>query len=205
MQRGEQLMAFKTKSGDFLEILYLEELTAEVTVDLQNIETLVRFHTSDSLLFCMLGFVCRLQEVFEREHQYNRMKTWGLRAAGWALMFISIQLTTRILYTLGKVTLTVGLQPLQSLSASYCLFLAPAVDWVPLLRELVSFGLMIFALCLSCSLSLLVVGIGWLFYRPLVALALGALAVLPVFLARSGLQPKKNEWLSRRFKGFSAT
>lgn len=31
MQRGERLMAFKTKSGDFLEILYLEELTAEVT------------------------------------------------------------------------------------------------------------------------------------------------------------------------------
>uniref|UniRef100_A0A3Q3BIY3 Transmembrane protein 43 n=1 Tax=Kryptolebias marmoratus TaxID=37003 RepID=A0A3Q3BIY3_KRYMA len=103
MQRGETLMAFKTKSGDFLEILYLEDLTAE--------------------------------EVFERERQHNSMKTWGLRAAGWALMFISIQLTTRIVYTL--------------------------VDWVPLLRDLVSFGLMIFALCISCSLSLLVIGIGW--------------------------------------------
>lgn len=30
------------------------------------------------------------------------MKTWGLRAAGWALMFLSIQLTMRIIYTLGK-------------------------------------------------------------------------------------------------------
>ncbi|MEQ2181701.1 hypothetical protein GOODEAATRI_014237 [Goodea atripinnis] len=107
------------------------------------------------------------QEVFAKEHQSNTMKTWGLRAAGWALMFISIQLTTRILYTL--------------------------VDWVPLLRDLVSFGLKIFAVCLSCSLSLLVIGIGWLFYRPLVAVALGALALLPVFLARSGLPPKKKE------------
>ncbi|MEQ2196462.1 hypothetical protein XENOCAPTIV_028943, partial [Xenoophorus captivus] len=67
------------------------------------------------------------------------------------------------------------------------------VDWVPLLRDLVSFGLKIFAVCLSCSLSLLVIGIGWLFYRPLVAAALGALALLPVFLARSGLPPKKKE------------
>ena len=30
------------------------------------------------------------------------MKTWGLRVAGWALMFLGIILTTRILYTLGK-------------------------------------------------------------------------------------------------------
>lgn len=33
MQRGEQLMPFRTKSGDTLEILYLEELSAEVSVD----------------------------------------------------------------------------------------------------------------------------------------------------------------------------
>ncbi|XP_030275235.1 transmembrane protein 43 [Sparus aurata] len=135
MQRGEQLMPFKTKSGDTLEILYLEELTPE--------------------------------EVFAKEHQYNSMKTWGLRAAGWALMFLSIQLTMRIIYTL--------------------------VDWVPVLRELVSVGLKIFAMCVSCSLSLLVIGVGWLFYRPLVAAALGALALLPVFLARSGFPAKKNQ------------
>ncbi|KAM3620963.1 uncharacterized protein V6R79_004164 [Siganus canaliculatus] len=135
MQRGEQLVPFKTKSGDALEILYLEELSAE--------------------------------EIFAKEHQYNSMKTWGLRAAGWALMFISIQLTVRIIYTL--------------------------VDWVPILRELVSVGLKIFGLCVSCSLSLLVIGVGWLFYRPLVAVALGALALLPVFLARSRLPAKKNE------------
>lgn len=69
----------------------------------------------------------------------------------------------------------------------------PTVDWVPVLRELVSVGLKIFALCVSCSLSLLTIGVGWLFYRPLVAVALGALALLPVFLARSGLPAKKNQ------------
>ncbi|XP_041672368.1 transmembrane protein 43 [Cheilinus undulatus] len=135
MQRGEQLKPFKTKSGDVLEILYQEELSAE--------------------------------EVFEKEQKNNSMKTWGLRAAGWALMFLSIQLTMRIIYTL--------------------------VDWVPLLRDLVSVGLKIFALCVSCSLSLLTIGAGWLFYRPLMAAALAALALLPVFLVRSGLASKKNE------------
>nr|XP_057911305.1 transmembrane protein 43 [Doryrhamphus excisus] len=134
-QRGEKLMPFRTKSGDILEILYLEELSAE--------------------------------EVFAREQQYNNMKTWGLRAAGWALMFLSIQLTTRILYTL--------------------------VDWVPILRELVSVGLKIFALCVSSSLSLLVIAVGWVFYRPLVAAALGALALLPLLLVRSGLPAKKHQ------------
>ncbi|XP_058486936.1 transmembrane protein 43 [Solea solea] len=135
MQRGEQLMPYKTKSGDTLEILYLEELSPE--------------------------------DVFAREHQHNSMKTWGLRAAGWALMFLSIQLTMRIIYTL--------------------------VDWVPILRELVSVGLKIFALCISCSLSLLTIASGWLFYRPLVAAALGAIALVPVLLVRSGLPVKKNE------------
>ncbi|TWW62084.1 Transmembrane protein 43, partial [Takifugu flavidus] len=107
------------------------------------------------------------EEVFAKEHQYNSMKTWGLRAAGWVLMFLSIQLIMRIIYTL--------------------------VDWVPLLRELVSVGLKLFALCVSCSLSLLTIAAGWLFYRPLVAAALAALALVPVFLARSRLPAKKNE------------
>ncbi|KAM8915962.1 transmembrane protein 43 isoform 2-T2 [Spinachia spinachia] len=135
MQREEQLIPFRTKSGDTLEILYLEELSAE--------------------------------DVFMKELQYNSMKTWGLRAAGWALMFLSIQLTMRIIYTL--------------------------VDWVPVLRELVSVGLKIFALSVSCSLSLLTIGAGWLFYRPFLAAALGALALLPMFLARSQLPAKKND------------
>ncbi|XP_024126936.1 transmembrane protein 43 [Oryzias melastigma] len=134
MQRGEQLVSFKTKSGDVLEILYEEDLSAE--------------------------------EVFAKQQQLNSLKTWGLRAAGWALMFVSIQLVTRILHTL--------------------------VVWIPFVRDLVSVGLKIFALCVSCSLSLVVIAAGWLFYRPLVAAALAAVGVLPVFLARAGTPAKKD-------------
>ncbi|XP_076858116.1 transmembrane protein 43 [Brachyhypopomus gauderio] len=135
MQRDDKLMPFRTRSGDMLEILYLEELTAE--------------------------------EVFAREHQLNNMKTWALRGAGWLLMFLGISLTTRIVYTL--------------------------VDWVPVLRELVSVGLKIFAVCVSCCLSLLTIATGWLFYRPLLAGLIGALALVPILIARSGALTKKQQ------------
>lgn len=42
------------------------------------------------------------------------MKTWGLRAAGWALMFLSIQLTMRIIYTLGKHALLLNIHIIPS-------------------------------------------------------------------------------------------
>lgn len=135
LQSGEALKAFKTKSGDKLEILYMEELSA--------------------------------QEVFEKQHQLNAMKTWGLRAAGWALMFLGISLTTRILYTL--------------------------VDWLPIVRELVSLGLKLFAFCISCSLTLLTIASGWLFYRPLVALSLVAVALIPLLIGHARAPVKKNQ------------
>lgn len=135
MQKGETLIPFKTKSGDSLEILYLEEHSA--------------------------------QEVFEKEHQHNNMLTWALRAGGWALMFLGISMTIRIFHTL--------------------------VDWIPVLRELISIGLKLFALCVSCSLSLLTIASGWLFYRPLVGVALAAMALLPVFIGRSQVPAKKNQ------------
>lgn len=73
----------------------------------------------------------------------------------------------------------------------------PTVDWVPLLRDLVSVGLKIFALCVSSSLSLLTIAAGWFFHRPLMAIALGALALLPVLLARTRLPAKKHLWLKK--------
>uniref|UniRef100_A0A3B4CUI2 Transmembrane protein 43 n=1 Tax=Pygocentrus nattereri TaxID=42514 RepID=A0A3B4CUI2_PYGNA len=133
--RQRKLKPFKTRSGDTLEILYLEELTAE--------------------------------EVFAKEHKLNDMKTWALRAGGWFLMFLGISLTTRIIYTL--------------------------VDWVPLLRDLVSVGLKLFALCVSCCLSLLTIAAGWLLYRPLLAGLIAALALVPILIARSRAPDKKHQ------------
>ncbi|XP_054834124.1 transmembrane protein 43 [Eublepharis macularius] len=134
-QRGDHLVSYKTKSSDTLEILYLDELSAE--------------------------------EVFQKEHESNSMKTWGLRGAGWLAMFVGINLMMRIFYTL--------------------------VDWFPVVRDLVNVGLKAFAFCLATSLSLLTISVGWFFYRPLWAMLIGLLAVVPIVIARSRVPPKKQQ------------
>ncbi|XP_058028563.1 transmembrane protein 43 [Ahaetulla prasina] len=107
------------------------------------------------------------EEVFQKEHESNSMKTWGLRAAGWLSMFVGINLMTRIIYTL--------------------------VDWFPVVRDLVNIGLKAFAFCLATSLSLLTISVGWLFYRPFWALLIALLAVVPILIARSRVPPKKQQ------------
>ncbi|XP_043823364.1 transmembrane protein 43 [Dromiciops gliroides] len=107
------------------------------------------------------------EEVFQREHQSNTLKTWGFRGAGWMAMFVGINLMTRILYTL--------------------------VDWFPLFRDLVNIGLKAFAFCVATSLTLLTISAGWLFYRPLWALAIGLLAIVPILIARTRAPAKKQE------------
>ncbi|XP_053326337.1 transmembrane protein 43 [Spea bombifrons] len=105
------------------------------------------------------------EEMFQEEHQSNNFKTWALRGAGWLLMFIGVSLMTRILYTL--------------------------VDWLPILRDLVSLGLKIFALSVSASLSLMTIAAGWFFYRPLMSLVLSVFAVGILVLAKSQVPHKK--------------
>ncbi|XP_053145708.1 transmembrane protein 43 [Hemicordylus capensis] len=107
------------------------------------------------------------EEVFQKEHESNSMKTWGLRGAGWLAMFVGISLMTRIVYTL--------------------------VDWFPIVRDLVDIGLKAFAFCLATSLSLLTISAGWLFYRPLWAVFIGLLAAVPIVIARSRVPPKKQQ------------
>uniref|UniRef100_A0A8C0Z0E1 Transmembrane protein 43 n=1 Tax=Canis lupus familiaris TaxID=9615 RepID=A0A8C0Z0E1_CANLF len=106
-------------------------------------------------------------EVFHRERKSNSLKTWGLRAAGWLAMFMGLNLMTRIVYTL--------------------------VDWFPIFRDLVDIGLKAFAFCVATSLTLLTVAAGWLFYRPLCALFISCLALVPIIIARTRVPAKKLE------------
>lgn len=73
-----------------------------------------------------------------------------------------------------------------------CLILS-AVDWFPVVRDLVNVGLKAFAVCVASSLSLLTIAAGWLFYRPLWALLLALLSIVPIVLARSRVPPKKQQ------------
>nr|XP_015286784.2 transmembrane protein 43 isoform X2 [Macaca fascicularis] len=141
----------------------------EVTVIArQRGDQLVPFSTKsgDTLLLLHHGDFSA-EEVFHRELRSNSMTTWGLRAAGWMAMFMGLNLMTRILYTL--------------------------VDWFPVFRDLVNIGLKAFAFCMATSLTLLTVAAGWLFYRPLWALLIAGLALVPIIVARTRVSAKKLE------------
>ncbi|KAF4789444.1 Transmembrane protein [Turdus rufiventris] len=134
----------------------------------QRGDQLIPYHTkSGDVLEILYPGELSAEEVFQKEHASNSMKTWALRAAGWLSMFVGISLMTRIFYTL--------------------------VDWFPVVRELVNVGLKVFAVCVASSLSLLTIAAGWLFYRPLWALLLALLAIVPIVVARSRVPPKKQQ------------
>ncbi|XP_064579899.1 transmembrane protein 43 [Zonotrichia leucophrys gambelii] len=134
----------------------------------QRGDQLVPYHTkSGDVLEILYPGDLSVEEVFQKEQEGNTMKTWALRAAGWLSMFVGISLMTRIFYTL--------------------------VDWFPVVRELVSVGLKVFAVCVASSLSLLTIAVGWLFYRPLWALLLMLLSAVPILVARTRVLPKKQQ------------
>lgn len=81
---------------------------------------------------------------------------------------------------------------LSSVNVCVCVCVC-VVDWVPVLRDLVSVGVKLFAICVSCSLSLLTISIGWLLYRPLVAALIAAVALLPVFITHARKVEKKHQ------------
>ncbi|NXW71515.1 TMM43 protein, partial [Hirundo rustica] len=144
-------------------------LSSKVTVIArQRGDQLVPYHTkSGDVLEILYPGYLSVEEVFQKEQESNTVKTWALRAAGWLSMFVGISLMTRIFYTL--------------------------VDWFPVVRDLVNVGLKAFALCVASSLTLLTISVGWLFYRPLWALLLALLSIVPIVVARSRVPPKKQQ------------
>ena len=96
-------------------------------------------------------------QMFAHARENNRLLTWGLRLLGWLLMYFGF----RLLFA-----------PLEVLA-----------DFIPILGSIVGFGTGMLAFFLSAPLSLLVVAVAWIYYRPLFGLALIAVAVaIPVLI-----------------------
>ncbi|OWF55861.1 Transmembrane protein 43 [Mizuhopecten yessoensis] len=96
--------------------------------------------------------------MFAKEHSTNTVMTWAIRFGGWLLMFVGFGCLTSIVSTL--------------------------VDWLPIIRELVAAGVTVLNLSMSISLSLTVIAIGWIRYRPLLGISLLALAATPFILSK---------------------
>jgi hypothetical protein len=93
-------------------------------------------------------------EMFKQMEGENTMLTWILRLVGFILMAVGIFLVINPLVTVADV--------------------------VPFIGNLLGAGAAIFALLLALPLSLATIGVGWVFYRPLIGvpLLIGAVALL---------------------------
>ncbi|HXT22032.1 MAG TPA: TMEM43 family protein [Thermoanaerobaculia bacterium] len=104
------------------------------------------------------------EQMFQAARTANAMLTWILRFVGFILLFVGVRSL---------------LAPLQV-----------AADVVPIFGRLVGAGLSLAAFLVAAPVALVTVGIGWLFYRPLLGIALLALAVgFVVWLVRRGRKP----------------
>ncbi|KAK6177061.1 hypothetical protein SNE40_015241 [Patella caerulea] len=102
--------------------------------------------------------VLSAKEIFEREHVQNSMMTWAIRFGGWLIMFIGFGCLTSIVTTL--------------------------VDWIPIVRDLVAMGVGAMNTALSVSLSITIIAIGWIRYRPMLGFTLLGIALLPLIISK---------------------
>lgn len=89
--------------------------------------------------------------MFAAEHEANKIMTWILRLVGFVVMFAGFGLLFRPLSVLADV--------------------------VPMIGSIVGVGTGFVAFLLSLPLTLLVISISWIFYRPLIGIPLVVLAV----------------------------
>jgi len=99
------------------------------------------------------------EEMFAHAREMNRLLTWGLRLLGWLLMFAGFATLFRPLVVLADV--------------------------LPFLGNLVGVGTSAVAFLLATPISLLIVAAAWIVYRPLLGIALIAVAVAIPFALKS--------------------
>ena len=89
--------------------------------------------------------------MFQKAEADNAMMTWVLRVVGFAFMFIGLLMVFKPISAFGDV--------------------------IPMVGSMLGAGLGLFAFFISAALSLLTVGVAWLFYRPVLGVALLVLAI----------------------------
>lgn len=95
-------------------------------------------------------------EMFDHAHSQNTLMLWLLRFGGWLLMFIGLRCATAIFGVLGDV--------------------------VPFIGTIVDAGMGILCFLLSAVISLVIIAIAWLWYRPILSLCLLAAAAGGIYL-----------------------
>lgn len=107
-----------------------------------------------------------LEKMFASAHRSNLLLTWILRLVGWLLMFLGLLMLFKPLSVLADV--------------------------IPLLGGIMALGTRLISLVVSAVLSLVTIGVAWIFYRPVIACLLfgASLGLIGILFLRQ--KQKKN-------------
>lgn len=99
-------------------------------------------------------------EMFQNAENANTVMTWILRLVGWLMIFMGLKMILRPLEVLGDV--------------------------LPILGDIIGIGTGIVAFLIATPVALVTIGIAWLFYRPILGIALlaGAVGLLVLLIKK---------------------
>lgn len=139
--------------GD-LRVQYTIARPQEVSVvGVQQGSTLAPYRTKrGTTVFLLYPGARTAEDMFQSEMERNAMLTWILRLVGFLVMFVGLRMVFAPLGVLGDV--------------------------VPLFGRIIRAGTGLISFAVAGSLSLVVIALAWLFYRPLLGIALLVVAFL---------------------------
>ncbi|MDO4220616.1 MAG: TMEM43 family protein [Akkermansia sp.] len=124
-------------------------------VYVQTRDTFTPYHAKSDRSVALLGMGTQTAEqLYEHAEDMNTITTWILRFVGWFLMFIGLSMIFKPLSVLGDV--------------------------VPFIGTLIGGASSIVAAVLALILSITTIAIAWIWYRPMLGIALLVLAALLV-------------------------
>lgn len=153
--------------GD-VRITWTKVLPAQVTIIAkQKDNTFTNFKAKNGKTFSTLVMGTRdAAEIYEGAHRSNHMLMWILRFVGVLLVIIGLKGIFAILETLLKV--------------------------VPFVANIIGWGVGLVCTVVGLVWSLIIIGLAWLFYRPLIGIAILAVAALLIwFFAFKGKEKLK--------------
>ncbi|XP_014475217.1 PREDICTED: transmembrane protein 43 homolog isoform X2 [Dinoponera quadriceps] len=112
-----------------------------------------------------------VDQMFHLEHKHNYWRTWYIRVLGWLVLFVAATCLANILKTIIlNSTFLCGIIAVESLTLSVSMFI-----------------------------SFLVIGIAWVWYRPMIGLCLTLMSIVPFIYSRltSGSSSQQRENYNR--------
>ena len=126
-------------------------------VYVQTGDTFTPYHAKSDRDVALLGMgIQSAEQLYEHAEDMNAITTWVLRFVGWFLMFGGLSMIFKPLSVLGDV--------------------------VPFIGSLIGGTTSVVAALMALILSLITIAIAWIWYRPLLGIALLAAAVFCVYL-----------------------